>query len=283
MVNAAIRWILYVVSLVLVGPIAGVAMQLSSAADGSAGTAVANTSPVLGVLALIVGSVLAAVVGGLAAWQCGIRPGLSCAGVVLCWMAGMSAGTTSIITVDGQAAWGTLVVEGVLVAACLVAIGVVIALAAQKHTPAPGEHIVAQSTEAMSTEESLTFSARSGAAIAIAAAAGGAAAWVLAITDLRGQVIAAAGVAAIAIAVVVKLVDLKAPALAALGAAGVLAIASPALGLIRVPSNEALSAAYAQTLPGLALITPLDWAAGALLGTPFGRAWAASIVKRAEH
>ncbi|MGD1917294.1 MAG: hypothetical protein ACFCBV_14060 [Phycisphaerales bacterium] len=283
MVNATTRWVLYILSLVVIGPIAGLAMQLTSATDGSAGTAVANTNPALGVIALVVGTLLAAGVGGVAAWRCGLRPGLSCAGVVLCWMAGMSAGTTTIIAVSGEAPWGTLVVEGVLVAACLVAIGVVIALAAQKHTPAPGEHLVAQSTEAITTEESLAFSARSGAAVAIAAAAGGAAAWLLAVTDLRGQVIAAAGLAAIAIAVVVKLVDLKAPALAALGAAAILAIASPALGLIRVPANEALTAVYAQTLPGLALITPLDWAAGALLGTPFGLAWAASIVKRTEH
>jgi len=283
MVNATSRWILYIVSLIFIGPLAGMAMQLTDAADGSAGTAIGNTNPILGVLALILGSVLAAAIGGLAAWRCGIRPGLICAGVVLCWMAGMSSGLTTMLAATGSAPWGMLVVEGVLVATCLVVIGVVVALAAQRHTPTPGEHVVAQSSEALQTEESIQFTGRTALAVGVAAIAGAAAAWVLAVTDLRGQVIAAAALAAVVIAVVVKLLDLKAPALAALASAAILAVASPALGLVRVPADDALALAYAQTIPGLALITPLDWAAGALLGTPFGLAWAASIVKRAEH
>lgn len=282
MIDATVRWILYIVALILVGPIAGLLMGLTDGPDGSAGTAVVSTSPIIGVISLLLGSILAGGIGALAAWRCGLRPGLICAGIVMCWMAGMSASTASAISSTGDGPWGAFVVEGVLMAICLVGIGVVVALAAQRHTPQPGEHITPQSTEAMETEHALSFSGRSVAAVIIAAAGGGAAAWVLAITDLKGQVIAAAALAAIAIAVVVKLVDLKTPALGALAAAALLAIVGPAYAMATVPADTALAAAYAQALPGIVRLTPLDWAAGTLLGTPIGLAWAASIVKRAE-
>ncbi|MEQ9095222.1 MAG: hypothetical protein RIE32_03055 [Phycisphaerales bacterium] len=283
MVDATIRWTLYIVSLVVVGPVAGMLMRLTNAPDGSAGTPLASSSPVVGAVCLILGAVLAAAIGGFAAWRCGLRPGLTCAGIVVAWMAGMSASTQSAISAFGEGPWGLLVVEGVVVAACLVGIGVVITLAAQRHVPVPGEHITAQSAEAMEAEKTLTFSGRSAGAMAIAAAGGAAAAWFLAVTDLKGQVIAAAALAAIVIAVLAKLVDLKTPAVGAIGAAALLAVVAPAYAYATVAADTALAAAYAQALPGIVRITPLDWAAGALLGTPLGLAWAASIVKRAEH
>lgn len=283
MIDATIRWSLYIVALVVVGPLAGLLMGLTDGPDGSAGTAVVSSSPIIGIISLLLGTILAGGLGALAAWRCGLRPGLTCAGIVFCWMAGMSAGTTSAIAATGDGPWMALLVEGVLVAACLAGVGVVVALAAQRHTPVPGEHITPQSSEAMETEYDLAFSPRAIAGVAIAAAAGAAAAWVLAVTDLKGQIIAAAAIAAVAVAVLTKLVDLRTPALGALAAMGLLAVAGPAFALATVPSDGALAAAYAQAIPGIVRITPLDWAAGALLGTPLGLAWAASIVKRAEH
>ncbi len=282
MIDATTRWALYIISLIVVGPIAGLLMGLSDGPDGSAGTALISTSPVMGVISLVLGSLLAAGIGAAAAWRCGLRPGLTCAGIVICWMAGMSASTISAITATEHGPWGSFIVEGVLVAVCLLGIGLVLVVAARHHIPVPGEHITAQSAEAMETEKSLRFSPRSAAAIAIAAAGGAAAAWALAVTDLKGQAIAAAAIAAIAIAVISKLVDLKTPALGALAAAALLAVVGPAYAMSAVPADSALTSAYAQSLPGIVRLTPLDWAAGALLGTPIGLAWAASIVKRAE-
>ncbi|MFI4917529.1 MAG: hypothetical protein ACIAS6_13610 [Phycisphaerales bacterium JB060] len=282
MVDATVRWILYIISLVVVGPIAGMLMGLTDAPNGSTGTALVSSSPFTGVVALILGSLLAAAIGGVAAWRCGLRPGLTCAGIVVTWMAGMSASTVSAISAAGSGPWGQLVAEGVVVALCLVVIGIVLTLAAQHHTPAPGEHITPQSRQAMETEKNLSLSPRLAAAVAIATAGGAAVAWVLAVTDLKGQVIATAAIAAVVIAVLTKLVDLKAPAIGALGAAALLAIVAPGYALATVDPGTALAAAYAQALPGIVRITPLDWAAGALLGTPIGLAWAASIVKRAE-
>ncbi|MFI4881969.1 MAG: hypothetical protein ACIAQU_05225 [Phycisphaerales bacterium JB064] len=282
MLDVTIRWTLYIVALVVVGPIAGMLMELTSAQSGAAGTPLVSASPVLGVIGLVLGMVLATGIGALSAWRCGLRPGLTCAGITLCWMAGMSSGLTSTIVAAGHGPWWALIIEGVLVAIGLIGLGVALAFAAQHHTPSPTEHVTPQSSEAMASEHSLTFSPRSLAAIGVAAIGGAAAAWVLAVTDLRGQVIAAAALSAIAIGLLIKLVDIKTPAIAALAAAGLLAIASPAYALVAVPADTALAAAYAQTLPGLVLVTPLDWAAGVLLGTPIGLAWAASIVKRAE-
>ncbi|MEQ8315860.1 MAG: hypothetical protein RIE77_08280 [Phycisphaerales bacterium] len=282
MVDATIRWSLYILSLVVIGPIAGVLMSLSDAPDGSAGTALASASPVVGVLSLVFGSALAAAIGGVAAYRCGLRPGLTCAGIVMTWMAGMSAGIVSAISAFGDGPWGLLVAEGVVVALCLIGVGVVVTLAAQRHVPVPGEHITPQSIEAMEAEKTLAFSPRTLGAIAIAVAGGAAVAWVLAVTDIKGQVIAAAAVAAVVIAVLAKLVDVKAPAIGAIGAAALLAIAAPAYAFATVAADSALASAYAQALPGIVRVTPLDWAAGALLGTPIGLAWAASIVKRAE-
>lgn len=282
MVDATVRWSLYIVSLVVVGPIAGLLMRMTDAPDGSAGTPMASTSPIVGVVSLLLGSVLAAGIGGLAAWRCGLRPGLICAGIVMAWMAGLSASTVSAISAFGQGPWGLLLAEGVVVALCLIGVGVVLTLAAQHHTAVPGEHITPQSAEAMEAEKTFTFTPRSAGAIAIAAAGGAAVAWVLAVTDLKGQVIAAAAVAAVVIAVVAKIVDLKTPAVGVIGTAAFLAIVSPAYAFATVAADTALAAGYAQSLPGIVRITPLDWAAGALLGTPLGLAWAASIVKRAE-
>lgn len=282
MIDATVRWILYIVALVVLGPIAGLLMGLTDGPDGSAGTALVSKSPIVGVISVLLGTILAAGLGALAAWRCGLRPGLTCAGIVMCWMAGMSASTFSTLSATGDAPWGWFIGEGVLVALCLVGIGIAVALAAQRHTPQPGEHVTPQSTEAMESEHSLSFSGRAAAGVVIAAIAGGAAAWVLAVTDLKGQTIAAAAIAAIAIAVVIKLVDLKTPALGALAAAALLAIVGPAYAMATVPADTALAAAYAQALPGIVRLTPLDWAAGTLLGTPIGLAWAASIVKRAE-
>ena len=282
MIDATIRWSLYVAAAVLVGPVAGLLMDLSSAPDGSAGTVLLSASPVLGVIGLVLGAALAAGIGALAAWRCGLRPGLTCAGIVFCWMAGMSSGLTGAIAAAGHGPWWSLMIEGALVATCLAGVGVVLALAARHHTPTPSEHVTPQSIEALESEHALTLSPRMFGGIAVAVAAGAAMAWVLAVTDIRGQVIAAAAIAAIAIGLVIKLVEIKTPAIAALAAAGVLAIASPAYALVAVDADTALAAAYAQALPGLVLVTPLDWAAGVLIGTPIGLAWAASILKRAE-
>ena len=282
MIDTTIRWGLYIAALVVIGPIAGLLMDVTDAPNGAAGTALVASSPVLGVIGLVLGAVLATGLGALAAWRCGLRPGLTCAGIVFCWMAGMSSGLTGTIATAGYGPWWSLLFEGVLVALILLGLGVAIALAAQRHVPAPGEHVTPQSAEAMQSEHALSFNPRMLAAVAIAAVGGAAAAWILAVTDIRGQVIAAAAIAAIAIGLLIKLVDLKTPALGALAAAGLLAIVSPAYALATVDPDTALAAAYAQALPGLVLVTPLDWAAGVLLGTPIGLAWAASIVKRAE-
>jgi hypothetical protein len=283
MIDATIRWSLYIASLVVVGPLAGLLMDLTDGPDGSAGTVLVSASPVLGALSLLLGSLLAAGIGALAGWRSGFRPGLTCAGIVVCWMAGMSAGITPAIAAADGGPWMAFILEGVLVGACLLGMGVAVALAARHHTPAPGEHVTAQSSEAMRTELDLAFTPKTVATVVLGAAVGGGAAWVLAVTDLKGQVIAASAIAAVAVGVLIKLVDIRTPALAALAALALLGVAGPAYAMATISGDDALLAAYAQALPGIVRLTPLDWAAGALLGTPLGLAWAASIVKRAEH
>lgn len=277
MIDTTVRWSLYIGALIVLGPIAGWFMELSHAADGTAGTVLVSASPVVGVLGLGLGSALAAGVGALAAWRCGLRPGLTCAGIVLAWMAGMSSGLTGAAASAGEGPWGVLLAEGVLVGVCLVGIGVAVSWAAGRHrVPASAPNKPDES------EHTLSFNKRSIAALAAGVPAGAVAAWALALTDLKGQVIAAAALAAVALTMLVRLVDLKTPALGALAAGALLAVFGPAYAMALVPADGALAGAYAQTLPGIVLVTPLDWAAGVLLGTPIGLAWAASIVKRAE-
>lgn len=277
MIDTTTRWCLYIASFIAIGPIAGLLMELSDAPNGTAGTVLVTSSPVLGILGLLLGSILAAGIGVLAAWRCGLRPGLTCAGIVLLWMAGMSSGLTSIIASSEKGPWGVLVVEGVLVGLCLVGIGVAVSLAASWHRPsAKGAHAPLES------EHALAFNKRSVAALAAAIPAGAVAAWALALADLKGQIIAAAVLAAVALTLLLRLIDLKTPALGAIGAGALLAIFGPAYALAQVPADDALAGAYAQLLPGIVLLTPLDWAAGVLLGAPLGLAWAASIAKRAD-
>lgn len=277
MINTTIRWSLYIVSLIVLGPIAGLLMELSDAPDGTAGTVLVAGSPVLGILGLVLGSAIAAGVGAVAAWLGGLRPGLTCAGIVLAWMAGMSSGLTSIVAASDKGPWVALLIEGVLVGMCLLGIGVVVSLAADRHrVPASSPH------QPVASEHGLSFNKRSIAALAAAVPAGAVAAWALAMTDLKGQVIAAATLAAVALTLLMRLIDLKTPALGALAAGAVLAVFGPAYALAQVPAEGALASAYTQAIPGIVLVTPLDWAAGLLLGTPLGLAWSASIAKRAE-
>ena len=120
MIDATVRWTLYVVALLVAGPIAGLLMNLSDAPNGAAGTVLVVSSPILGLIGLLLGSAIAAGLGALAAWRCGLRAGLTCAGLVFCWMAGTSSGLTQAIVASDawrSGPWMALIAEGVLVAA----------------------------------------------------------------------------------------------------------------------------------------------------------------------
>lgn len=271
---AVVRWTWYIVCLVVLGPIAGALAALPEGPDGSAGTALASRAPVEGVLGLMGGLALAACAGAASGRMVGQRAAMSCAGLIVLWMAARTASVSGLVRASGHGPWPWLVAEGAVVAAGLAVVGVAIALATRRR-PAQAD--------GPEDEHGVSLAWRSAPAVAAAGVAGGVVGAAIAVTPLKGQAIAAAVLAAVAAAMVVRLVDRRTPALGAVLAVGVLAIASPAALLASVAPGDALAATYAGDLPSLGLLTPLDWAAGALLGVPVGLAWAGSIQRRSAH
>ena len=122
--------------------------------------------------------------------------------------------------------------------------------------------------------------------IAGALVAGGLGAWLAAREDLKGQTI---GAAAVAGALGGTLARVLAPRAAGwtvvLGVclAGVVGMALAAGAGLR----EMVGALYGDgvngTLAALGRVSPLDWAAGALMGAPVGMTWAGSMVEKKQE
>jgi hypothetical protein len=284
---ATLRWTFYLAALLLFGPIAGSLMARLSAADGGPDASpLVCTQPGLGI-ALALGVVLIALVlGALAARFCGIKPGLSTAGIVVAWAAWRTGTIDQMIrTAHSGAPLTRQAAEGLLLGLLGLLIVLIISAAGARHRD---PHEPSLPTAEYGFGASLARNARSLAtsfkpptvvALPLALLAGGAVAGLIAATPLKGQAVFAAVFGAVAAAAAGRLVEEEISYPFLYLPVALLAVAAPLTGFA-AGSAGIVRASYANALFPLANITAMDWIAGALLGVPLGASWAGSMAEK---
>jgi hypothetical protein len=282
---AILRWVLYFAAILVAGPLAAAAFSPLRMADGSPDPTVLLASPAIyGVAAILLALLLALAMGVITARLIGsVRAGMIAAGLVLIWPAFASAEIDDVLRAAGgvQPLWvlavegGILGVLGLVMALLLVMLG---GAGATGDDPMPGHP-----QQAAPAPASLVARLLGGQILLATGAgllAGGAAAFFVAATPLKGQALGAAIVGSLAAAVAARLVDLRAPLPGLLIPIVILAIVGPLTGIFL---SGSLGAVYSGTMFPLAYIAPMDWLAGAFFGVPLGVAWASSMVEKRTH
>jgi hypothetical protein len=205
------------------------------------------------------------------------RAGMVAAGLTLAWAAWRGGDVEMIIrTAQSPAPLWRLAIEGAILG--VLAIALMIAMHAiahrEHHELVPGE---APGLGKVVRESIGTPSAAIGVLAAIVG--GGATAWVLGNSGMKGQTVGAAWVAGLVGAAVGRLADNRAPAAAFLVPAAVLAVICPVATAMAQGSNIVPWVNGGGLFP-VARIVPLDWMAGAFLGVPIGLGWTASMVDK---
>lgn len=282
MKTAAIKWSLAGVALFAIGP-ACAWLTARVGPDGiQPGTPLVSASPLLGGLGLLGALGLAAGIGILASRIATARWGYFCAGLALCWVAAHTAtlaGPAGLIrpaAVAGQAGsvYMRLLVEGLVCLTTLAPIAVYIWMR--------GAHPQGEAGASERGDPSNTNAMVLGVGIGLVGALAGM--WLMANSGMKGQAVAAATVGGLVAGFAGHLLAHRAPGFAlALGALLMCALA-PAAGLFLGPRGVggALAAGGDTLLPILRL-TPLDIAAGVMLGVPIGHGWAGSMVDKHPH
>lgn len=255
--NLVIAWIPALTAAFVLGPIAGLlAAQLTDAAGGPHATLLVTQSPLLGAACALGVAVIAAIAGLLGVRIGTPNVGLFSAGIVLCWASARSGRVDEIIAVSRQSPFHRFVIEGLLTA--LVALLLIeVVRRFRRHTPA---------------EPPLLLSARALGAGLIGAAF---TAWLFAVDAAKGQTLAAAVASGIVGAAVARMMLVSIPPRLIAVLPVVLGILSPLVA--HLITTDVVAASIDGSLFRLALITPLDWLAGGLIGIPLGLAWTDSI------
>ncbi len=272
MPKAILRWIIYFGAVLAVGPIAGATTAWLRGPDGGTeATPLVSVSPVLGLGAGMLGVFLALCVGLVGARAVGVKAGMSAAGLVLAWAAWRTGTVDQIIRANHS---GRVLLPrrtaGVGVALLLARLGT-----ADHHDGSEGRLDAEQGPRAFGLDTK-----HLAGPIAAGLVAGGAVAWAVAQTPLKGQAVAGAIIGSIFAAAAGRLVDYRAalPTLAI--PIALLAVLGPLSGTVMGASPDLLVGGRNGALFPLANILPLDWIAGGLLGIPLGVAWAGSVMEK---
>jgi len=297
MLEAALRWIIPLAALLILGPMAGLLTAALHAPDGSThSTILLNQTPLLGLVAVAAAFALATLAGVISSRLHGPSAGLFTAGLVLAWSAWGTGNIDQILrrTQSGSIFW-TLAIEGAIVGVlgCLAA-AVILACARRPandvapETASPGllGGIIRQFRDIAGPpgdgdDENAKRLAAAGVAFILALGAAAIGAWLLARESLKGQTLAAAVVAGVLAAGIGHAGDQRARATLFFAVLAILAIAAPLAAALKYSDPAgAVRAAYASSLLPLARIMPLDWIAGAFLGIPIGISWAGSMLEK---
>lgn len=270
-------WSVVAGALLVAGPIAGaIADRLHSPTGLESASPLTSSGAVMGVLVGVAVVAIALGYGLLIGRLVHLRLGLICAGLVLTWPAWRFGTVAELLrdAGDGSPVSG-LLIEGVLFAAMLS-----VGCAALVRWSRPVEQDALQEQplkKSIPSEPSRPVDWAIG--VGATMLAGLVAAWLLAQSPLQGQVYAAAVGAGVAGGAVGRSVAGRAPLLALLIGGFCLAVAGPIASQVGV-SGDAMARLYAGQWPGIGLISPFDWLAGALVGVPLGEMWARSMVDR---
>ncbi len=271
MVHSALRWGLFIATIVIAGPLAYALMRGLTAVDGSHHvTALASATPVSGLIRAASCVALAALIGAAGSRFASLNTGLLCAGVVLAWAAA-ACGTVDEVLRAGGIAGASSALRAMAIEA--VVLGGLTAGAVQMIVwcrPANS----AAAPEVVNRKRAMT---EAGVTITIAAVAGLVGSWLVAQNMLKGQAIATGALSAIIGAVTVSLIVRRSsPAGIMLGIA-LVAVIGPLAAMLThsgTGATGAVAKAAAGTLIHVARLTPLDWMAGGLIGLPVGRSLA---------
>lgn len=292
MIHATLRWALYFTAILVAGPIAAsLIAPLRGPGGATEATVLTSTAPLAGILAIVVAAAIAAVMGVVTARLVqSMRAGMIAAGLVLIWVAFESARMDDMVRAwrSAQPLW-LAAGEGIIVGALLIGVAALVVLVGGRgggddeagHAHGAKPVPIARRLFGSNMAESIM-------AVGAGVLAGGAAAFFVAVTPLKGQAIAAAIVGSLTAAAAGRLIEHRAPLVLLMIPPAILAVLGPALGALLAGAGIGAGSAdsgivgtvYRGGLFPLAYITPLDWLAGALPGVPLGVAWAASMVEK---
>ena len=284
MKQTATRWSVHLLALVALGPLAGLLVASLRAADGGPdATLLVCTTPAAGLLAGIGALAIAGLIAIVGARLVDARAGLFAAGIVLAWAAARS-GRVDIILMHTQssAPLVRLALEGVLVGAGSVLIAIV-AYAVGKPSAQTGDAPDARPPLGAALAGSFRRAVAGPGllvALPVAIVAGGAGAWLIAATPMKGQTIGAAVAAGVLAGAAGRVADQRSPAQMLCLAIAILAALGPLSAFVFQRGANPVDAAYAGSLFALARIAPLDWVAGGLIGVPIGVSWAGSMIDK---
>lgn len=287
MIQIALRWMLPLIALLAVGPLAGMLTASLHAPDGShAASLLLSTHPLRGVLAGVGVLVLAGAMGLAAARIVSPHYGLFSAGIVLAWGAWGTGTIDAIIRarpaalLPGPSAesatslFGFLSLEAAILLPLAVALAWLILRIGRR--PAPGSPHQPEPTEVRD--------ASAGVGLIAALAVGGVLVWLIAQESNKGQTFAAATIAGVGAAVAGRLAAVRISAAVFVAAIALLAVIAPATALaVHGTGAQPLLAAQGGLLFNLARPLPLDYLAGAFVGVPIGLSWAASMLEQHHH
>lgn len=293
MSRSVIRWTFYLAAALVIGPLAGELVAMVEAADGGPhATAMVAGSIGAGWLATLAAWGLAGAAGLAAARLLGLKVGLSVAGLVLVWAAARSGSVEEIVRISGAAAAGSSgggggagrgvliarAVEGAIIGVLTTALFAAMVLVARPdgaHETMDGDDEIHGVSALVAHVRTLGFVI----SVLVAAAVGGVVVWVLAREGLKLQTIGAVTVAAILMGAAGRVADHRSPSVFIGAAIVILAVVGPLVAVF-THGAELVDAAYTGMLHPLARPAPLDWAAGAMLGSRWGLDWSASLMEK---
>ena len=283
MLNAAIRYLVPLLALFAIGPVAGMLTGALRGHDGSGeASLLVCSAPMSGVLALFAVMGLAVLMGVIAARVISQRTGLFSAGLVLAWAAWGTGRVDLILTQPHkEGALTMLAIEGLLVGVLGVIGAAIILRVPTMHSALPEVRDPEHRHHHPAPEPTEYFDSTVPAAIGVAVAAAGVMVWLFAQETQKGQTFAASAIAGIAGAAGARVVAPRVSAVWVFAAVGILAAVSPLIAsFVHAGTGQLVHAALAGKLFVLARVLPLDWVAGAFVGAPIGLVWAGSMVDR---
>jgi hypothetical protein len=267
MKQAIIRWILISLAVLALGPV--LAKLTGLALDpwgGSDTTALLSASPALSLSMVVLAIALAGAFGMIAARLTTVGVGMFCAGAALSWSAYTGATTEGLIRISesGRPLW-MLGIEAAGLGALTIGIAIFI--------------VKSSSDQLNKSNEYERFSMQTALAVGVSFLVAAIVAWVIARSGTSGQSLAAAWIASMLAVAAGRSVAPGASIVACLAGVLLVGVVGP-VAAVFLHGGGLLETVYSGGLFPLARLTPLDWAAGVLVGAPAGSVWAASVIEK---
>lgn len=282
-----LRWALPIGALILIGPIAG---MLTAGLRGSDGgfhaTPLVSDAPIPGLFIGVIAVLISVGYGLIAARLLDPRAGFLCAGLTLAWAAWQTGRADEMsrwldaASTDVSAMMIRFAVEVIL-------LGVVVVLGAGLIQAVGSRSDEAFAPRYAKVMASSALGKATWAGIGVGVPAGLAAAFVIARSPAEGQILMAGVCGGIAAAAAARLVSagmdhdlgVVAPFWSVIAAGVVAPVAALVMHGARI--DDEIIRGYEGGFFAPALVVPMSWLAGALLGVPIGSRWVqASIDKR---